>query len=317
MSKEYNFSFDVAALTDFVNENLPIVKEMVTMPTTMQSGIEIIPNQKGNFTLNNLSNEVYLTAASCGWNPDPSNATVFGQQEVALEKIQHQDEFCTLDLTTKYTSRMLKPGSNPEEMDAGLESLITDLISDKIGKWLEKMFWQGSKTSGEGNLALVNGVAEFLDGKGSVYVIDASAAMTKDNAIDQVDAMIAAIPEEIFESTDLAIYMNSIDYRTYTSALAATLNAATPEDQNKPYGRSVMAPYTAVEVISTAGVLKGTMYASSKSNFVLGTDLMSDTDNITIKYDEFANIHKVKTAFKMGVGAYWPEFVVHNNPAIG
>lgn len=314
MSKKFDFSFDVTALDDFKNENTGLVNEMLYSPTTIASGIEVIVGQKGDFALNTLSNDVYLTAAACGWNPDPSNAVTFGQQDVALETLDLKQALCPKDLTSKWMSQMMRAGSNPEELP--FESYIVEGITSKLAVEIEKMFWQGSKTTGAGNLALVNGMAEFLDSKGSVYVAAASGAMTKTNAIDQVDAMVAAIPVEVLERTDLAIYISPADYRTYVSALIASQYPVDNESQTKPYGKSLMIPGYDVEMIMTGGVPTSLMYATSKANLVAGTDLMSDAENVEIWYSKDNDEYRVKTTFKIGVGSYFPEFVVHNNPDI-
>lgn len=315
MSNKYDFSFNVSALTDFKNENTGVVQELMFSPTTIASGIELIVGQKGDFTLNTLSNDIYLSAASCGWTPDASNSIIFGQQTVELESLELKQALCPQTLTTKWVSQLMRAGSNPEELP--FEQYIVDGVASKLGVEIEKMFWKGNKSTGTDNLALVNGMAKYLTGKGSVFVNDASATISVSNVIQSVNDIVLAIPDEILDRQDLAIYMGPDVYRTYVAALIKSQYPIDNESQTKPYGKSLMIPGYNIEAIMTVG-LSGTnfMYATSKANLVAGTDAMSDSENIEVWYSKDNDEYRLKTTFKFGVGCYFPQFVVHNNPAI-
>jgi len=315
MSNKYDFSFNVSALTDFKNENTAVVQELMFSPTTIASGIELIVGQKGDFALNTLANDVYLSAAACGWTVDASNSVIFGQSTVELESLELKQALCPQTLTTKWVSQLMRAGSNPEELP--FEQYIVDGIVSKLGVEIEKMFWRGNKSTGVDNLSLVDGMAKYLTGKGSIFVNDASGDITVSNVIDKVNALVLSMPDEILERTDLAIYMGPDTYRTYVAALIKSQYPIDNTSQTKPYGKSLMIPGYDIEAIMTVG-LSGTgfMYATSKANLVAGTDAMSDSENIEVWYSKDNDEYRLKTTFKFGVGCYFPQFVAHNNPAI-
>jgi hypothetical protein len=309
-----SFSFDVRDIPAFVNENQPLVAEMIYAPVTVASGIDVIVGQKGDFKLNSLSNDIYLQANACGWTV--SGSTNFGQETISVETLMLKEALCADTLTTTYMSQLMRAGSNPEELP--FESFIVDAKVKKLALEIDKMFWQGDKASGVGNLSLVDGIVPFLDdAESSVYVASASGTTTISNVISKIDAIINAIPVEILDQPDLAIYAGSDVYRTYINALLKAQYPVDNESQTKPYGKSFMIPGYNVEIIMTPGLTNtGFMYASAKSNFVLGTDLTSDSENIEVWYSKDNDEYRLKTKFKIGVGAHFPQLIVHNNENI-
>lgn len=309
-----NFSFNISELAPFVNENQPLVAEMLFAPVTVASGIDVIVGQKGDFKLNSLSNDIYLQANACGWTV--SGSTNFGQETISVETIMLKEALCADTLTTTYISQLMRAGSNPEELP--FESFIVDAKVKKLALEIDKMFWQGNKSTGVGNLSLVDGIVPFLDAaETSVYVAAATGATNISNVIGKIDAIINAIPVEILDQADLAIYVGSDVYRTYVNALLKAQYPVDNESQTKPYGKSFMIPGYNIEIIMTPGLTtSGFMYATAKSNLVLGTDLTSDSENIEVWYSKDNDEYRLKTKFKIGVGSHFPQLIVHNNPNI-
>ena len=309
---KYEFSFDVSELTTFKNENQPLMAEMLFTPVTIASGIDVIVGEKATFKLNSLSNDIYLQASSCGWTS--SGSSNFGQEEIVVDTLDLKESLCPKDLTTKWMSQLMKDGANVEEVP--FEGFIVDSKTKKLSTVIEKMYWQGNKTTGTGNLALVDGMEVFLNEKTSIFV-EQTGATTISNVIDRIDAIVNAIPEEILDLADLAIYVGSDIYRTYVNALLKSQYPVSNESQNKPYGKSFMIPGYNIEIVMTPGLTgTGDIYASSKENFVFATDLTSDLENMDIWYSKDNDEIRIKSSFRMGVGVHFPELVVHNNADI-
>lgn len=312
-TKKYDFSFNTGNLVEFKNENQPLMAEMLFSPTTVASGIDVVVGQKHDFKLNSLDNDVYLRASSCGWTV--SGSTNFGQQTVEVETLDLKEALCPKTLTSTWISQIMRAGANPDELP--FESFIVESKTKKLATEIEKMYWRGNKTTGTGNLSLVNGMAVFLKTDGNSIYVAQTGATTINNVIARIDEIVNAIPEAILDSPDLAIYVGSDIYRTYVNALLKSQYPVSNESQTKPYGKSFMIPGYNVEVIMTAGLTgTGHMYASAKSNFVFATDLTSDMENIEVWYSQDNDEYRLKTSFRMGAGAHFPELVVQNNSYI-
>jgi hypothetical protein len=316
--KKYELSFNTGSLVDYVNEQEAIITELVQAPVTIASGIDVLVGHKGDFKLNSLSNEVYLTAASCGWTV--SGTTTFGQNEVIVDAIQLKEALCVKDLNAKYLQNQVLSGSNPDMLNGAFEQLIVAGKLAKVALEMDKMYWTADKSTGTGNMALAEGMASFLKTEGgSVFASGATSATaaSKSNIIAKVDAIVSALPVEILSAQDLAIYMSDALYTFYIQALLAAQNPIDNDSQKRPYGRATMVPGFNIEVIATPG-LNGTqyIYASSKKNFVFATDLVEDANDIKMWYSEDNDEMRIRLGFKFGVGAHFTQMVVHNNASI-
>lgn len=312
MSNKINMAEVITELPDFLNENTDLMLEKLWEATTLGSGIEKIVDQTGKFALNTLANEIYLQANTCGFNP--SGSTTFGQEEVQMEYLKTDETLCAKSFYSKYASQLYNIGADGSTLP--FETFIAEGKTQLLAKTIEQLFWIGDKT-GSGNMSMADGIVPFLNDKGSIFASGAAAPITKANAIEKVEAMVDAIPVEIFNMSDLVIYVDPIVFRNYVNALKDsnlyTGNAVTIET----YGKTIMIDGWDITMISTDG-LSGTgfMYLSQLSNLVFGTDLDSDLTNVKISYYERDEVFDVKSRFAFGVGVYFPALLVHNNAAI-
>jgi hypothetical protein len=310
MRNEKFGSPDVSELTAYINEQTDLVADVIYGADLVSTGIEILPGQKGDFKLNSLTNDIYLQETACGWTT--SGSTNYGQTKIELESISLKESFCAIDLEPYWMGQIMKPGSNPEELP--FAKYIVDTKSAAISAEIDKMFWQGDKTNGTGNLLLVDGIGAFLSGAtGDVYVAAASGTSTASTINTMITAMINSVDERAYKMNDLTLYMSNANYKNYVQYLisANLYNYATSID-----GKSgqVIIPGHNIKVSSQSG-LRGTtfMYLTPSSNLVMGTDLVSEQDQVDLWYDKSNLTHKFLVSFKMGVGVRQNDLLVHNN----
>ena len=302
----YKFGFDVASLASYTNYIKNVNAKAIYGAATIASGIEVIPGQKGNISLTTLTNDLYLQLSSCGWtvsgntNLDPVNIT--------LCSLDYKEQLCIKDLEPKWLSQMLKEGNDPTNPIPFIDMIVNSKI-DQLKSEVDYIFWQGNTSTGTGNLVLCNGIEKYLSGKTCTYVATASGTTTAANVIAHVNAMVAAIPGELLNATDLVLYMSPADNLIWKQAIISA-NLYNP-DQILPLP---------IEVIPIPG-LRGTnkWYLTSKKNIVFVTDLLDETEDLKIVDNPFGTLIgyiQIFGSLKMGVGVYFPEFVVTNNPIL-
>jgi hypothetical protein len=308
MSKKFELSFNVSDLPAFVNQNTDLMLEKIN-ETTMLGIVEQVVDQQGSFPLNTLTNTIYVQLDACGFNPS-GQTTAFGQDTVVLKNLKTDESLCAKDLRSKYVSQLYKIGADGSTLP--FESFIVEGKSKLLAQTVEKLFWLGDTTGGVGNLAMVDGVKSFLDGKGSVYIA-AATGVTVATAFDKVDLMCMSIPNDIINLSDLKLFVDPIIFRQYVSALKKAALYQGTAFQMTAYGNTMMIDGFNVEMIATNALLStGSMYLTPASNLVFGTDLTSDTTNIKITYYERDETFDVKGRWAQGAGVYFPQFVVHN-----
>ena len=306
MSK-LNFAFDVSTLSDYTNENTGLLAKAIYGARTIQSGIEILPGQKGDVKLNKLSHTLTLAAEACGWSV--AGGTVLTQASVEVCPIQYEEALCPSTLEPKWYGQIMKAGSTPEELP--FEKYIVDTKADTLSSEVEKLFWQGDTTNGSGNLALCTGMIDYMSGatqSGTKVTMDLSVG----TIVAAVNALIAGADERVYEEDDLAIYMSVSNFRTYVTAL---INANLYNYANSIDGKSleIVVPGHNVTIYGTPG-LTGTdvVFMTPKSNLVFVTDLLSETETLDLWWSQDNREIRIAGSFKFGVGVYFGEFVTHN-----
>jgi len=312
LNKKYDFAFDVSTLSDYTNENTGLIARALYGATTIASGIEVLPGQKGDVKLNKLTHDLYLQAAACGWTV--SGGTNLGQVSVEVCPIDYKEALCPKDLEPKWYGQLMARGSDPETFP--FAEYIINNKAEALSSQVEYMFWQGDSTFGSGNLALCDGIGAFLSGAtGDVYVSAAYTGGTYTTAgiNTAIQALINNVDERVYNANDLAFYMSVANFKIYVNYLisANLYNYAQNVD-----GKSlkVTIPGHNIEVIATPG-LRGTnyMYLTPKSNLVFVTDLLDETEELDMWWSQDNREVRIAGSFKFGVGVYFNEFVVHNN----
>jgi len=310
MSK-YNFSFDVSTLSDYTNENTGLIAQALYGATTIGSGIEIIAGQKGDVKLNKLDHDLYLQDAACGWTV--SGNTNLEQVSISVCSIDYKEPLCPKTLEPKWYGQLMARGSDPQSFP--FEKFIIDNKAQKLSEQVEYMFWQGADGTGAGNLVLCDGIGAFLSGAtGDVYVAAASGTTTASTIEAAIDAMVSQVDDRAYVMNDLTLFMSVAKYRQLITALVAnnSYNYNVAEDGKTL--KTTLAGHN-VEVIGTAG-LRGVdfMYLTPKSNLVFVTDLLDETESLDMWWSQDNREIRIAGSFKFGVGVYFNEFMVHNNP---
>ena len=309
MSKKYDFAWS-QSLTDYTNENTGLVATALYSAPTIGSGIEILVGQKGDVKLNTLDHNLYLQSAACGWTV--SGDTKLEQVSVSVCSNDYKEALCPKTLEPKWYGQLMAKGSNPETFP-----FAQYIVENKMGALeaeVDKMFWQADETFGSGNLALCDGIGAFLSGAtGDVYVVTASGSSTASTINTKILAMIDSVDERAYTAGDLTLYMSVANFKLYIQYLiSANLYNYAQNEKGKTLETTI--PGHDIRVMGVGG-LRGTnfMYLTPASNMVFVTDSLSDGD-LDMWYSKDNVEVRLLGSFKFGVGVYFNELMVHNNP---
>jgi hypothetical protein len=256
---------------------------------------------------------IFQDGSSCGFNA--SGTTSFTQRTVTVGKIKVNEALCLKDLEAKYLQKALPAGSSYDSMVYSEE--YSNRKAEKIASQLEKALWQGDTLSVDVNLNKFDGLLKLITAAGG-SVVNANSiafhgsvetAITGSNVIAIFDSIYKAIPAQVVDKDDMAIYCGMDVFRTYTVALKAANQFHYTVDQ-KANGEFVL-PGTTIKVIALQG-LNGTndIVASRISNFFLGTDLLNEEERFEIFYAKEADQVRFVSEFKMGVNFAFPDEIV-------
>jgi hypothetical protein len=219
------------------------------------------------------------------------------------------------DLEAKYLQKALPAGSMYDSMVYSEE--YSKRKAEKIAQQLERALWQGNTASVDVNLNKFTGLLALITTAGATVVNANSVAfhgvvetaITAGNVISIFDDIYKAIPAQVVDKDDMAIFCGMDTFRTYTVALKTANQFHYTVDQ-KANGEFIL-PGTTIKVIAVQG-LNGTndIVASRISNLFLGTDLLNEEERFEIFFAREADQIRYVAEFKMGVNFAFPDEIV-------
>jgi len=311
-------SFSVGTLANYTKENekLLVVSSVLGSKTAslIKEAGTVLIGVKSSETINIMETDaVFQDGSSCGFNA--SGLTSFTQRAVTVGKIKVNEALCMKDLESKYLQKALPAGSKYDTMVFAEE--FTNRKAEKIAAQLEKALWQGDTGSVDVNLNKFDGLIKLINAAGGTVVNANSVALhgvvetsiTDANVISIFDDIYKAIPAEVIDKEDIAIFCGMDVFRTYTVKLKSS-NLFHYKYDEAANGQFFL-PGTNVRVISVQG-LNGTndIVASRISNFYIGTDLLDEQEKFELFYAAEAMQMRFVSEFKMGIQLAFPTEVV-------
>ena len=307
-------SFSVGTLANYTKENekLLVVSSVLGSKTAtlIKEAGTVLVGIKSSETINIMETDaVFQDGSSCGFNA--SGLTSFTQRAVTVGKIKVNEALCMKDLESKYLQKALPAGSSYDTMVFAEE--FTNRKAEKIASQLEKALWQGDTGSVDVNLNKFTGLLSLITAAGA-SVVNANSvpfhgsvetAITDANVVSIFDDIYKAIPAEIVDKDDIAIFCGMDTFRTYTVKLK-TSNLFHYKYDEAANGQFFL-PGTNVRVIAVQG-LNGTndIVASRISNFYIGVDLLDEQEKFELFYAAEAMQMRFVAEFKMGIQLAFP-----------
>jgi hypothetical protein len=297
---------DLSALTAYTDENkMPLIRQSLLSPKTI-SLLNVQPNIKTSAPINIFSHSPIFQAGACGWNA--SGTTVLTQRVLSVDSFKLNYAECVDTYEEYYTQTLMNPGSYNTELP--IEQLYSEEIAAKTAKAIEIMAWQGNKSTGSGNNALTDGLIKYIDEEVGV-VTGTALAMDAANIVAGVDEMVASISEDVVASDDLILAMGFPEFRIYMNALkqANMYHIDSAEGSNWEY----TVHGTNVKVVAVAGLNGlGRMFLTEASNLHMGTDMVNDSEQFSIRYSDDNDEVRILLKAKLGFQIAFPSRIVSN-----
>lgn len=242
--------------------------------------IDVITGVKESTFLNLLNFEHTLLqpdGRDCAWTPE--QVFKLSEKEVKIKTYKINLEQCIDDLERKRINVMLKPGAKNTDLPEALEEATMEMLAAELSSEIETKIFTGNSTT------------DPNDFDGAVTVLSASTeaikitgvALTKANIVAEIEKVYNAIPENVLvkglENDSVKIYVAYETLQRLKMALASVSNQviATAFTLEAEALR-----YLGLEVVPIKGLNNKTIIAADISNFLLATDLLSDTEEIRI-----------------------------------
>ena len=300
--KKHEFSFNLAGLSTYTDETggLLLMEAIVKAKTAklgyVQSGI------KGTQAINLLTSTLNVQDGGCGWSP--SGQTTFTQRDISVCNYKVNESLCPASLNEYWAGQFLNAGSYNESVP--FEEQISKLKVEQIQKYVEDKLWNATT----GSTDCFEGFY-YLFGTGAtepVNIVVSATTPAVGSMLTCVDEVITALPDKVQEDDDLIVMMSMSNYRKYTIDLR-TANYYNFGAETREAGTEFITfhPGTNIEVVGIPGLNgKNQIVCGKRSQLIIGTDLMTDSERLEIFYDRNDDEVRVRCNFKIGAQIPFP-----------
>lgn len=286
-------SFNAAALTEFVQENVELIITKAVLGMNTAKWVTVVPGVKSATKLTELDPDSTLQVGACGWNP--GGTTTLTNRTLTVVDIMNQEELCTKDLEKKFLQLEVAAGAIAGAADMPIEEKYISQKIALINKKIDILMWQGDTLSGNPDLDKMDGFVKTIiaDVPGANQI--ARTASVKDD----IEALLETIPEDIYGDEMLVIYLSHKNYRKVVRELLEANLFHHNVEENKEFTMDF--PGVNVKVVAITG-MSGieNIVLASMSNMFMGTDLEGDFENVKFFYDEGDLIHKFFMNWRQG-----------------
>lgn len=275
--------YDISTLTYHPSSNMDWFTKAVFGGKLIEKGkITPVIGVKDSTQLNLIDlagNILQADSSDCSWTPQ--QIAKLSEKELKVKTYKINLEQCIDDLERKRTVWMLSPGAKNQELPESLEEATMSLLASELSSEIETKIFKGDST------------VDSNDFDGAIKVLTESAeaikvtgvALTKDNVLDEVAKVLTAVPEDVvvrgMEENTLSIFVS------YATLLKIKVALGKVEGQNVVVHPNYsvegdVVKYMDVEIVPVKGLSNNEMIAADARNFLIGTDLVRDLEEIRL-----------------------------------
>ncbi|MEN9919484.1 MAG: hypothetical protein RL662_1920 [Bacteroidota bacterium] len=239
----------------------------------------------------------------CGWTPD--ELFKLAEKPLKVKTYKINKEQCLDDLERKRIIWALSPGAKNTELPDSLERASMELLAIELSNEIEVKVISGDKSK---NADDFDGMSTILIGSADSIKI-AGVALTKANILEEISKVFEAIPEAVLakglEENSLNIFMSYESLTRVKLALATPYNANVVISPNFTV-EGVIVKFMGIELVPVKGLTNSQMIAIDVKNSLLGTDLLSDTENVRLGQFPAPNDSKIFIDGRLRLGFVIP-----------
>jgi hypothetical protein len=283
MSKLINLSTTETITSNYVGDaaNGLIGDALLSSKTIEKNLITLFPSIKLKQAIPRISTNGIVQLDSASFTP--TSTVTLDERYLTPVPMKVNVELAKAALVNSWMANKMKPGAMNTSLPADAQAYVTQYFAKQTGQDIEKMIWAGKIGGGAGNaLDNVDGIVTKALATGSGTINVAPTTLTAGNILAELTKVYTAIPATIFDKDDLVIFVSISAIRLYKLALAAGMGNGGSYYLGTSTPGSDDATFLNVRVIAVPGMPTNNMIASTVSNLAIGTDLVSDFNDIHI-----------------------------------
>ena len=264
-------NLNVAAIAPYVEEHAYDLIAKSILETGLGSIVSTKVGLKGDVVKIPLLGGTFTTqdGVNCGFNPLGEVEITQVTMEIANKKFNQV--YCAQVLKNTFMSTYMAAGAMGGNESLSFESIMADYFVKNLKQWNEDFMIKG-----DGG---IDGYKGILTAGSPATQGGVPLAWTIDNAVSQAQDLVAALPAESANASDLVMVVSPQSLSTLRLAIAkANLYHFAPEE-------NVIVPGSTVRVVASSGLVGDDYkFVGPASALLMGTDLLSDSETFSLNY---------------------------------
>ena len=240
--------------------------------------LTLMENVKYKAVIQKMESGSEMANATCDFTK--AGTLVLTEAIIEPKNLQVNLEICSQNLLDSWEALEMRAGAGAPA-PASFDDYLISHLAGRISQGVENAIWGGNDATAGSFTGFTTDTVGILTADGTVVDVanagGAGTAFTAANIIANLQAATAAIPSNVYTKEDLYIFMSPKTYRLYISAISA-LGYVNAYSMNGDYD----AVFEGIKIAVCNGAEDDKMVVAEKSNLFFGTDLVSDSTNITL-----------------------------------
>ena len=258
-----------------------ISASLLSANTLENGGLTIMPNVKYRSTMKRLSIDDLVMDASCDF--DPTSTITLTERVLEPKEMQVNLNLCKADYRTDWEAISMGYSAY-DHLPPTFQEYLIAYVGSKIAQREELNIWQGDGTQSgqyDGFTTLLTGATLPAGQAITGVAIDAT------NVIDELNAVVDAIPNSLYGKEDLKIYCPQNVIRAYVRALGgftSGIGASGLNNQGTTWytGNANALTINGVQLFMANGLPNDQMIATTTDNLFWATGVENDKNLVKI-----------------------------------
>jgi hypothetical protein len=248
---------------------------------TLDNGyITVVPNVKYRQIIQKLAVDSIVNNASCDFTT--SGTVALTERILEPKELQVNLELCKQNFVQSWEALQLGYSAF-DEIPASFTDYLVSYVGGKVAEATEISIWQGASGVNGQFQGIYNELSSSVvaGGTNAPVTSSISGSITSANVLTALNALVDAIPAEVYGKEDLMIYVPTNVAKAYQTALAGGSAGANGWNNMMNVGEKPM-NFNGIELAMCPGLQASAMVAGQKSNLFFGTGLTSDYNEVRV-----------------------------------
>jgi hypothetical protein len=292
-----------------------IAAALLSARTLDNKYITIMPNVKFKSVIQKIAVDSIVNNASCDFAT--SGTVALSERILEPKELQVNLELCKQEFVDSWEALQLGYSAF-DSIPANFTDFLVSYVGGKVAEATETSIWQGNASTNGQFQGIYNELSSSVvaGGVNAPITSSQSGSITSANVLEDLNALVDAIPNTIYGKEDLLIYVPTNVAKAYQQALAGGSIGANGWNNQMNVGEKPF-NFNGIEIVLCPGLPASSMVAAQKSNLFFGTGLMSDQNVVKVLDMEdldgsqnFRIIMRYTADTTYGIGN---EVVIHKN----